>query len=69
MKEGMKIKVIKRGEVKPPVKTLKKSKRASARDVVSNVTSWVNDLQARKRDETKVAIEKFFNNNPQPSEL
>jgi len=70
MKEGMKIKVIKRGEIKaPPVKTLPKSKRASAREVVSNVTNWVNDLQARKRDETKSAIEKFFNNNPQPSEL
>jgi hypothetical protein len=69
MKEGMKIKVIKRGEIKAPVKTLTKSKRASAREVVSNVTNWVNDLQARKRDETKVAIEKFFNQGPQPSEL
>lgn len=69
MKEGMKIKVIKRGEIKAPVKTVTKSKRASAREVVSNVTSWVNDLQARKRDETKVAIEKFFNQGPQPSEL
>jgi hypothetical protein len=69
MKEGMKIKVIKRDEIKAPVKAIPKSKRASAREVVSNVTSWVNDLQARKRDETKIAIEKFFNNNPQPSEL
>ena len=69
MKEGMKIKVIKRGDVKAPVKALPKSKRASAREVVSNVKSWVNDLQARKRDETKIAIEKFFSNNPQPSEL
>ena len=69
MKEGMKIKVIKRDEIKAPVKTLPKSKRASAREVVSNVTSWVTDLQTRKRDETKIAIEKFFNNNPQPSEL
>jgi hypothetical protein len=69
MKEGMKIKVIKRDEIKAPVKTLPKSKRASAREVVSNVTTWVNDLQARKRDETKIAIEKFFNNNPRPSEL
>ena len=69
MKEGMKIKVIKRGEIKAPVKTVAKSKRASAREVVSNVTNWVNDLQARKRDETKIAIEKFFSNNPQPSEL
>ena len=69
MKEGMKIKVIKRDEIKTPVKTVTKSKRASAREVVSNVTSWVTDLQARKRDETKVAIEKFFNQGPRPSEL
>ena len=69
MKEGTKIKVIKRGEIKAPVKSLPKSKKASAREVVSNVTNWVNDLQARKRDETKIAIERFFNNNPQPSEL
>ena len=69
MKEGMKIKVIKRGEIKAPVKAVKKSKRAAARDMVSNVTNWVSDLQARKRDETKIAIEKFFNNNPRPSEL
>ena len=69
MKEGMKIKVIKRGEIKSPVKIVTKSKRASAREVVSNVTSWVTDLQARKRDETKVAIEKFFNQGPRPSEL
>ena len=71
MKEGIKIKVIKRGEIKAPVKTVPKkaSARESAREVVSNVTNWVNDLQARKRDETKIAIERFFNNNPQPSEL
>ena len=71
MKEGMKIKVIKRDEIKAqaPVKTVVKSKRAAAREVVSNVTSWVSDIQARKRDETKIAIEKFFNQGPQPSEL
>ncbi len=68
MKEGMKVKVIKKNEIKSPAKTVTKSKRASARDVVSNVTTWVNDLQARKRDETKVAIEKFFNQQPRPSE-
>ena len=71
MKEGMKVKVIKKDEiraaqVKPqPVE----SKKSAARTVVSNVTTWVNDLQARKRDETKIAIEKFFNQGPQPSEL
>lgn len=70
MKEGMKVRVIKKQDIKAPVKAVAKpSKRASAREVVSNVTTWVNDLQARKRDETKSAIEKFFNQGPQPSEL
>jgi len=68
MKEGMKVKVIKKGQIKAPTKAVAKSKRASAREVVSNVTSWVSDLQTRKRDETKIAIEKFFN-TPRPSEL
>ena len=69
MKEGMKVKVIKKSEIKSEVKPVVKSKRSSAREVVSNVTNWVNDLHARKRDETKVAIEKFFKQQPRPSEL
>lgn len=69
MKEGMKVRVIKKGAIKAPVKAVAKSKRASARELVSNVTNWVSDIQARKRDETKLAIEKFFNQTPQPSEL
>ena len=68
MKEGMKIKVIKKDEIKTAAKPKASSKRASARQMVSNVTNWVTDLQARKRDETKTAIEKFFN-QPQPSEM
>ena len=68
MKEGMKVKVIKKHDIKPEAKPVLKSKRSPARQVVSNVTNWVNDLQARKRDETKLAIEKFFN-QPRPSEL
>ena len=69
MKEGMKIKVIKKDEIKAEVvKPAKISKRASAREVVSNVTSWVSDFQTRKSVETKIAIEKFFNQAPQPNE-
>ena len=69
MKAGMKIKVIKKDEIKVAVKPVApRSARASAREMVSNVTNWVTDLQARKRDETKTAIEKFFN-QPRPSEL
>lgn len=70
MKEGMKVKVIKKSEIKAQeAKPVAKSKRSAARDVVANVSNWVNDLQARKRDETKVALEKFFGQHPQPSEL
>ena len=68
MKEGMKVKVIKKDEIKAVAKPQVRSKRAAAREMVSNVTNWVSDLQARKRDETKTAIEKFFN-QPRPSEL
>ncbi len=70
MKDGMKVKVIKKDAIRAPeVKPQVKSKASSARDMVANVTNWVSDLQTRKRDETKVAIEKFFNQGPQPSEL
>ncbi len=69
MKEGMKVKVIKKDEIKNAPKPVANAKRASARQVVTNVTNWVNDLQARKRDETKTAIEKFFSQQPRPSEL
>ena len=69
MKEGMKVKVIKKHDIKPEAKPVVKSKRSSAGQVLSNVATRVNDLQARKRDETKLEIEKFFNQQPQPSEL
>jgi hypothetical protein len=69
MNEKLKIKVIKKNTVKTPVKTVKTSKRAAAREMVSTVTNWVSDFQVRKSNETKTAIEKFFSPNPQPSEL
>jgi hypothetical protein len=72
MTEKAKIKVIKKGEMKnapaPEVKEAR-STRVAAREMVSNVSTWVNEFQTRKRDETKIAIEKFFGPNPQPSEL
>ena len=72
MTEKAKIKVIKKGEVKtvpaPAVKEAR-STRVAAREMVSNVSTWVNEFQTRKRDETKIAIEKFFGPSPQPSEL
>lgn len=58
-----KIKVIKKNEIKEAaVETVvvKKSKQETAREMVSTVTTWVSDFQTRKREETKLAIEKFF---------
>lgn len=67
-----KIKVIKKGEITNAVKPVEKKKespQASARDMVSTVSNWVNDFQQRRRDETKQAIEKFFTQTPQASNV
>jgi hypothetical protein len=72
MTDKGKIKVIKKAEIKSapePVVKEARSKRAAAREVVSNVSTWVNEFQVRKRDETKIAIGKFFGPSPQPSEM
>jgi hypothetical protein len=71
MTDKMKIKVIKRVDAEKAetaVKAVKVSKKAPAREMVSTVTNWVNDFQNRKREETKVAIERFFSSHPRPSE-
>lgn len=71
MTAKMKIKVIKKGEAvkaEPSVKAEKVSKKTQAREMVSTVTNWVSDFQARKREETKVALEQLFSSGPRPSE-
>jgi hypothetical protein len=65
-----KIKVIKKGTVvktETPESIDKKTTKAAAREMVSNVTNWVTDFQQRKRTETRQAIEKFFSQHPQTS--
>ncbi len=72
MTSKLKIKVIKKGETKPvakPVVSESRSKRQAAREMVSNVTGWVSDLQTRKREETRLAFEQLFKANAQPSEM
>lgn len=72
MTNKLKIKIIKKGEkkaVSQPVVNDTRSKRQAAREIVSNVTGWVSDIQTRKREETRIAIEKLFNGNPRPSEM
>ena len=71
MANKLKIKVIKKGEAKPamnPVVNDGRTKRQAAREIVANVTGWVSDLQTRKREETRLAIEQLFNATPRPSE-
>lgn len=71
MADKLKIKIIKKGQAaKPPTTSHKaiKTKRESAREMVSNVSSWVNDFQSRKRDETKMAFEQLFATRTQPNE-
>ena len=63
-----KIKVIKKSDIKVaeiPIEVNKMSKQEAAREMVSTVSTWVNDFQQRRRKETKQAIEKFFTNTPQ----
>ncbi len=70
MTEKVKIKVIKKKELKTAqsqVEVTKNSKQQSAREMVSTVSNWVSDLQNRKRKETTVAIETFFSNRAQTS--
>lgn len=72
MKENTKIKIIKKGAVKPAKpaeKVEKKSKHEAAREMVSTVSTWVNDFQQRKRLETKQAFENLFNPSPKASEV
>ena len=69
--KNAKIKVIKRNQaaqVAAP-KTQAAEKKNAAREMVSTVTNWVSDFQARKREETRVAIETFLVTKPRPSEL
>ncbi len=72
MTKNSKIKVIKRNDSAKIVSQPKPKaveKRHAAREMVSTVKNWVSDFQARKRDETKAAIEHLLAVKPQPSEM
>jgi len=65
-----KIKVIKKYEAAPSVapKRKKPTPAATAREMVSTVSDWVTEIKDRKREETKLAIDRLFAQHPQPSE-
>jgi hypothetical protein len=41
------------------------TKREAAREMVSNVSNWVNDLHDRKRAEARLGFESLFRKGPQ----
>jgi len=70
MNDKGKIKVIKKGMKQHSVKTSSRNEitsRAAAREMVSNVSNWVTDLQTRKRTEAKRAFDSLFKPLPTPS--
>jgi phenylpyruvate tautomerase PptA (4-oxalocrotonate tautomerase family) len=67
-----KVKVIKKGTqqaVTTVVKVQKNAAKAASREVVANVTNWVNEFQQRRRDETRIAIEQLFGQQPQTNNV
>lgn len=63
-----KIKVIKKKDVESFSKDVPKEPIRSpepAKTIVSNVSTWVNEFQKRKREETKTAIETLIAKRPQ----
>lgn len=72
MTKKAKIKVIKKKDLNTVKKNTvddTKKRREAAREMVSNVSSWVNDLQERKRKETKEALNQLFPNQPQTDSM
>ena len=65
-----KIKVVKRADRVPAGAGMPKvvTSRASAREIVSNVSDWVADLKVRKSEEAKAGLELLFAANRQPNE-
>lgn len=64
----MKVKIIKKGakitQKGKPVNEAR-TKRVAAREMVANVSDWVNELQDRKRREARLAFDTLFGNKPQ----
>ncbi len=71
MDSKLKVKVVKKEEIRPTVVTKVKGNtaRLAAREMVSNVTDWVTEFKMRKSEETKAAIDKFLPRQPQTNEF
>lgn len=63
-----KVKVIKREDRKQLAKKPAKAQpKNPAREMVSTVTTWVNEFQQRRREETKQAFNELFAAKARPS--
>ena len=60
------IRVIKKEERKRKEASVPKG--ASAREMVQNVTNWVNELHQKQRAETSEALKMLLSKTPRPSE-
>jgi hypothetical protein len=71
MQKKIPIKVIKRDErnrQQQPVAPERKTAQEAAREMVANVTQWVNEFQQKRRSETAQAIKTIFTDpTPQTS--
>ncbi len=67
------IKVIKREErtrqqsASEQPQNVKKTAQETARDMVGNVTNWVNEFQQKRRTETSRALQNIQNLFPEPA--
>ncbi len=60
---ALKIKVIKKNALtnyNPPVVAEKKPKQTVEREIISNVSGWVNEFQHRRREESRQTFNQLF---------
>jgi len=72
MSDKKTIKIIKKDELnrarKSKVAPKSNTTAQTARQMVKNVTNWVNELQQKRRTETTQAIKLMLHEEPRPSE-
>ena len=70
MTDKPKVKIVKKADkgATTPKLSSAKAARYAAREMVSNVGDWVAEFKSRRADESRTAFEKFFANQPRPSE-
>lgn len=68
MSEKKRVRIIKKGERQAKPASKANSAADAAREMVKNVTNWVNEVQNKRRTETANAL-KILSKTPRPSEI